>query len=70
MRCSCPHLSHKNVPKCGEGVQGKNRLWVKNTRSKPGKRKATESSQGIELRAGGGLHGPEKSVWSAGGMEK
>ena len=23
MGCSCPHLSHENVPKCGEGVQGK-----------------------------------------------
>ena len=23
-----------------------------------------------ELRAGGGLHGPEKPGWSAGGMEK
>ena len=32
----------------------------KNVTKKPGKSKATESSQGIELRAGGGLHGPEK----------
>ena len=24
----------------------------------------------VELRAGGGLHGPEKLGWSAGGMEK
>ena len=32
--------------------------------------KAIESSQGLELRAGGGLHGPEKPGWSAGGMAK
>ena len=24
----------------------------------------------VELRAGGGLHGPEKPAWSAGGKEK
>ena len=34
------------------------------------KAKAIESNQGIELRAGGGLHGAEKSGWSAGGMAK
>ena len=37
---------------------------------KPGKSKATKSSQGIEFRAGGSVHGPEKPGWSAGGMEK
>ena len=34
------------------------------------KAKAIQSSQGIEFRAGGNLHGPEKPGWSAGGMEK
>ena len=42
----------------------------KNVTKKPGKSKATESSQGIELRAGGGLHGPEKPGRSAGGKKK
>ena len=32
------------------------------------KAKAIQSSQGIEFRAGGNLHGPEKPGWSAGGM--
>ena len=34
------------------------------------KSKAIESSQVRELRADGGLHGPEKPGWSAAGMEK
>ena len=42
----------------------------KNVTEKSGKSKATESSQGIELRTGGSLHGPEKPGWSAGGKEK
>ena len=33
------------------------------------KSKAIESNQGIELRAGGGIHRPEKPGWSASGME-
>ena len=37
---------------------------------KPGKSKAIESSQGIEFRAGGSVHGPDKPGWGAGGMEK
>ena len=56
MGCSCLHLSHKNVPKCGKGVQAKKSLWVKNARpspardtnvtEKPSKTKAAKSSQG------------------------
>ena len=43
----------------------------KNKKSKKvGQSKATKSSQGIELRAGGGLYRPEKPGWSASGMEK
>ena len=34
------------------------------------KAKEIKSSQGIELRAGGRLHGSEKPWWSAGGMVK
>ena len=29
MGCSRPHLSYKNVPKFGTGIQGKKRAWVK-----------------------------------------
>ena len=37
---------------------------------KPEKSKAIESSQGIEFRAGGSVHGPDKPGWGAGGREK
>ena len=32
--CFRMHLSHKTCQKCGEGVSGKNLLWVKNAHSK------------------------------------
>ena len=41
----------------------------KTVTEKTGKSTATESSR-VELRAGGGFHGPEKPGWSAGGKEK
>ena len=42
----------------------------KTVTEKPGKSKATESSQGRELRAGGYFYGPKKPGWSVGGKEK
>ena len=36
---------------------------------KPGKVKQLKVAR-VDLRAGGGLHGPEKPGWSAGGREK
>ena len=43
--------------------------WDKQATKRPGKSKQPEVAK-IELRAGGGLHRPEKPSWSAGGIEK
>ena len=50
-------------------------MWVKNVHSKPQcsqrmKKQKQSKVAKAELRAGGGLHGPKKPGWSAGGMEK
>ena len=39
----------------------------KSVKKKPGKSKTTNN---VELWAGGGLHGPGKTGWTDGGMEK
>ena len=76
-----PHLSHKTCQKCREGLQGKRApvrkkcplktvaLVVKLRRKSLAKAKQPKVAR-VELRAGGGLNGPEKPGWSAGGMEK
>ena len=73
MGCSCTHLSHKTCPKCGEGVQGKKCL-LKTVALAVKMKSLAKVKQPkvarVELRAGGGLHGPEKPEWRAGGMEK
>ena len=50
-------------------------MWVKNVHSKPQcsqkmKKQKQSKVAKVELGAGGGLHGPKKPGWSAGGMEK
>ena len=80
MVCSYPHLSRKTCQKCGEGVQGKKKTPVgKKCPLKTvalavkmkcmAKVKQPEVAR-VELKAGRGLHRPEKSRWSAGGIEK
>ena len=41
----------------------------KNVTKKPGRSEATDLAR-LKLRAGGDLHGPEKSGWSVGEKEK
>ena len=54
----------------GKNLPLKNRTACSKTvTKKPGKSKATESSQAT-AQASEGLHGPEKPGWNAGGKEK
>ena len=70
-----PASESQKRTKMGEGVQGKKHpfktvaLAVKLWRKSLAKVKQPKVAR-VELRAGGGLHGPEKPGWSAGGKEK
>ena len=73
--------SQKRAKKCEEGAQSKKTpvgekcplktvaLAVKTWRKNLAKVKQAKVAR-VELRAGGGLHRPEKSGWSAGDKEK